>query len=184
MAINDSNWNVVIDALKQKHPHIPVISFGGHQHIRDCVYNYDDKRDVRMASGRFLETIGWMGEFVRGILHQTDCLGVNITNDGELNVLRKYLDANPTGYAWHLDIDKSELVTYLGKKIKKEITKLWKKFDLGHVIGKIDRDLYQNRVPATHPDSLTYFMKHKVLPSIKNPTRDGVPRSVPNLIKV
>ena len=62
MAINDAKWGVIIDALKSKHPYTPVISFGGHQHIRDCVYNYADERDVRMASGRFLETVGWMGE--------------------------------------------------------------------------------------------------------------------------
>ncbi|EOR00990.1 hypothetical protein E3P77_01782 [Wallemia ichthyophaga] len=166
MAINDSSWNVVLEKLKQKHPLVPIISFGGHQHVRDCVFNYDDGRDVRMASGRFLETVGWMG--------------VNISSDGELEVSRKYLDANPVGYAWHLDIDKSKLVTHLGKKIKEELMKLWNKLGLGQIIGKIDRDLYQSRVPATHPDSLTYWMKHEVLPSIKNPSREyeGVPRLI------
>ena len=104
--------------------------------------------------------------------------GVNITHDGQIEVGRRYLDATPQGYAFHLGIRQRELLTHLGKRIKKEIGKLWHRFNLGKRVGYIDRDLYQNRVPASHPDSLTRWMRDSVLPTISASDRDGVPKCV------
>ncbi|TIB89993.1 hypothetical protein E3Q06_00599 [Wallemia mellicola] len=165
MAINDLKWQLIIDTLKSKHPNTPVIGLGGHQHIRDCVYNFKDKRDVRMASGQFLETIGW--------------LSANISDNGEMHISRKYLDANPIGYAWHLGINTSELLTTLGREIKMKIGQLWHKFALGSMVGKLDRDLYLNRVPAEHPDSIIRWLKDKVLPDfVKNEDRKDIPKII------
>lgn len=163
MAINDSKWQLIIDTLKSKHPDTPVIGLGGHQHIRDCVYNFEDKRDVRMASGQFLETIGW--------------LSANISDNGEMSISRKYLDANPIGYAWHLGINTSELLTTIGREIKIKVEQLWHKFALGSTVGSLDRDLYLNRVSADHPDSIIRWLKDKVLPDfVKNEDRKNIPK--------
>ena len=34
-------WQPVFDAIRASHPHTPILIFGGHNHIRDCV-QYDD----------------------------------------------------------------------------------------------------------------------------------------------
>lgn len=34
-------WQPIFDAIRAKHPHTPILIFGGHNHIRDCV-QYDD----------------------------------------------------------------------------------------------------------------------------------------------
>jgi 2',3'-cyclic-nucleotide 2'-phosphodiesterase (5'-nucleotidase family) len=45
-------------AIRALHPDTPIMIFGGHTHIRDCV-QYDG-RTMALESGRYMETVGWM----------------------------------------------------------------------------------------------------------------------------
>ena len=134
------------------------MNYIGHEHIRDCKYNYYDKKDVRIAGGRFLETVGW--------------LSVKFLEDGKMEVSRRYIDSNLHNYAYHAGIHVKNFTTKLGREIKKKIDVLWKKFNLGDVIGYIDRDYYQTRVPSNDSSSLVTFLKNEILPtSITNEDR-------------
>ncbi len=33
----DADWDLVRDAIRAQHPDTPILVFGGHTHIRDCV---------------------------------------------------------------------------------------------------------------------------------------------------
>jgi hypothetical protein len=60
MSVRDitSDWEEVIHVIRLKHPHTPVFVFGGHNHIRDC--KKPDAHSIIMASGRYMETVGWV----------------------------------------------------------------------------------------------------------------------------
>lgn len=55
--------------------------FGGHEHIRDC--NQLDGRSMTLASGRYMETVGWIS-----------VSGLDAPNEEPLNLQRRYLDNN------------------------------------------------------------------------------------------
>lgn len=75
----DSEWATIFNAIRSVHPTVPILIFGGHHHvsplfrrllghkltpwlpqIRDCLQ--EDARSMSLASGRYMETIGWMSE--------------------------------------------------------------------------------------------------------------------------
>jgi 2',3'-cyclic-nucleotide 2'-phosphodiesterase (5'-nucleotidase family) len=57
----DSEWTAIVSAIRVVHPLIPILVFGGHHHIRDCVQ--EDDRSMSLASGRYMETIGFLSKF-------------------------------------------------------------------------------------------------------------------------
>ncbi|EEB87525.1 hypothetical protein MPER_15100, partial [Moniliophthora perniciosa FA553] len=86
MPVNRDNWPIVFDAIRAVHPDTPILIFGGHEHIRDCVQL--DGRSMSLASGRYLETIGWMSA------------KLDEYEDGTKNITfsRRYLDTNRVTY--------------------------------------------------------------------------------------
>jgi 2',3'-cyclic-nucleotide 2'-phosphodiesterase (5'-nucleotidase family) len=61
----------VHSAIRALHPDTPIMIFGGHTHIRDCV-QYDG-RTMALESGRYMETVGWMSAFfTRVVAHEAE----------------------------------------------------------------------------------------------------------------
>lgn len=71
----DSEWTAIFNAIRAVHPITPILIFGGHHHvstlllyapemvltgsqIRDC--KQEDARSMSLASGRYMETVGFM----------------------------------------------------------------------------------------------------------------------------
>ena len=42
MPVSEDNWPLVVNAIRAVHPTTPIMVFGGHTHIRDCV-QYDGR---------------------------------------------------------------------------------------------------------------------------------------------
>lgn len=78
---SDSQWTIIFDAIRLLHPKVPILIFGGHHHIRDC--KQEDARSMSLASGRYMETVGWMS-----------VSGFEKNQDEPLNFSRRYLDQN------------------------------------------------------------------------------------------
>jgi 2',3'-cyclic-nucleotide 2'-phosphodiesterase (5'-nucleotidase family) len=98
-------YDVVLSAIRQHLPTIPVQFFGGHSHIRDF-RKYDDYAHG-IESGRYLETLGWVNMDLK-----------------PFNVGRKYIDNNLGSYRYHVQMDtQQEFDTESGKDISKEIRK-------------------------------------------------------------
>jgi hypothetical protein len=87
--ISDADWKIVFATIRAVHPKVPIIILGGHVslddfprqcvcvlhancegkkklHIRDC--RQLDDRSMSLASGRYMETIGWMSQLPRQTL--------------------------------------------------------------------------------------------------------------------
>jgi 2',3'-cyclic-nucleotide 2'-phosphodiesterase (5'-nucleotidase family) len=98
-------YDVVLSAIRQHLPTIPVQFFGGHSHIRDF-RKYDDYAHG-IESGRYLETLGWVNMDLK-----------------PFKVGRKYIDNNLGSYRYHVQMDaKQEFDTQVGKSISEEIQK-------------------------------------------------------------
>nr|GAT50896.1 predicted protein [Mycena chlorophos] len=132
-----SNWQVIFDTIRKLHPTTPITIFGGHLHIRDCVQL--DDRSMSLASGRYMETVGWMS--------------VDLDKDGTgaLNLSRRYLDANPTTYMYHTG---SNFFTDEGKNITEGLYELEKRFGLTYQYGVAPRDYTLTRDPYPSNGSL------------------------------
>lgn len=88
---SDSQWTLIFEAIRKLHPKIPILIFGGHHHIRDC--KQEDDRSMSLASGRYMETVGWMS-----------VSGFENGQDGPLNFSRRYLDQNRNTVGISIDI--------------------------------------------------------------------------------
>ena len=97
-------YSVVLDAIREHLPHMPVQFFGGHSHIRD--FRKYDERAYGIESGRYLETLGW------------------VSLDLEpFKVGRRYIDNNIPGYEFHSGVLSRDFETQEGKSISTEIQK-------------------------------------------------------------
>ncbi|KAF7294146.1 hypothetical protein HMN09_01143000 [Mycena chlorophos] len=158
-----SNWQVVFDTIRKLHPTTPITIFGGHLHIRDCVQL--DDRSMSLASGRYMETVGWMS--------------VDLDKDGTgpLNLSRRYLDANPTTYMYHTGTNEDTFFTDEGKNITEGLYELEKRFGLTYQYGVAPRDYTLTRDPYPSNGSLPSLIAEEVAPFAisTNTTRVGIP---------
>ncbi|GAA5891579.1 hypothetical protein JCM6882_004515 [Rhodosporidiobolus microsporus] len=145
----DSEWSIIVRTIRELHPTVPVLIFGGHHHIRDCVQ--EDAYSMSLAAGRYMETIGFMS--------------VSNLNDPAKppTFTRRYLDQNRNTYAYHTgkDFDTPE-----GKNITRWLSETVVKFNLTEQFGVAPQDYFLHRFPPTHRHSIFDLLTTRVLPLI------------------
>ncbi|KAG0266846.1 hypothetical protein BG011_000461 [Mortierella polycephala] len=150
----------VVKAIRAVHPTVPIIVMGGHAHVRD--FTQYDARAVGMASGRYLETVGWLS--VQGIHDQacrvkTACIGKNLT------ATRRYLDNNRHSFKTHaLAHPRQKFDTWKGHKITNEIATLRGSLKLTTVLGCAPQAYYISRYPVTDSRSAYHLVANEILP--------------------
>ncbi|KAJ5767876.1 hypothetical protein N7533_000459 [Penicillium manginii] len=143
------------------HEDTPIQFFGGHQHIRDYA-KYDDKA-VALASGRFMETIGFMS--IDGLSSTSPIFK------------RRYIDNNLYSYYHHTGLDESSFHTDKGLNVSQLITESRSALQLDKTHGCNPRDLWMSRAPYPHEESIYTWLEKKVLPeTLKNDPRGGEDR--------
>ncbi|KAF9157729.1 hypothetical protein DFQ26_008415 [Actinomortierella ambigua] len=148
----------IVNAIRKVQPTKPLFLFGGHLHIRDFV-RYDG-RAAGIASGRFMETVGWMS--ASGIRN----------NNKNLTITRRYLNANLHTYKTHaLAHPKQKFDSGRGKDITKKITKARKALNLTNILGYSPQDYYLSRYPMTDDRSLLKLVANEVLPAVVDPKK-------------
>ncbi|KAF8485567.1 Metallo-dependent phosphatase-like protein [Gautieria morchelliformis] len=164
MPLQNNKWPVVFSAIRAVHPQTPILIFGGHAHIRDCVQL--DGRSMSLASGRYMETIG----------AKLDKAG----STDEIAFSRRYLDANQVTYSYHTGKTGEEFHTARGQSITTSVQALSHRFNLSYQYGISPSDYFLDRVPASSPQSLLSLVISQVLPtilSVSNP-RASIPRMI------
>ncbi|KAA1094736.1 hypothetical protein PGT21_028987 [Puccinia graminis f. sp. tritici] len=159
MGIRDPDWKIVLDSIRAIHPDVPVTILGGHYHIRDC--QQLDDRSMSLASGRYMETLGWMS--LSGL-----------DNPGKKpKFSRRYLDANRVTYQFHAG-DKFDTIE--GVQTTQKLTRAAEEFDIYHRFGVAPHSFFGYRVPSTSKESLSYLFTGPdgVLETVvKNPKRNN-----------
>ncbi|SCV70422.1 BQ2448_1816 [Microbotryum intermedium] len=149
----DSQWSLIVRAIRAVHPRTPILVFGGHHHIRDCVMVNthalgQDQWSMSIAAGRYMETIGWMS--VKGI----------DTNDS-LTFKRRFLDQNRATYKFHAGED---FDTPMGQSISNNLTEVAERFNLTHRYGIAPQSYYLSRHPHNSQQSILNLLTTRVLP--------------------
>lgn len=145
----------------------PIQFFGGHQHIRD--YAKYDSKAVALASGRFMETIGFMS--IDG-LSTTDRPS---TASGPV-FKRRYIDNNLYSFYHHTGLDEESFPTEKGRNVSQLITESRSALRLDRIHGCAPRSLWMSRVPYPHKDSVFTWLQTEVMPgSLKDESRGEVP---------
>jgi 2',3'-cyclic-nucleotide 2'-phosphodiesterase (5'-nucleotidase family) len=156
--IRDQNW------------YTPIAIFGGHAHVRDA-RKFDDKA-VAIASGRYMETIGWMS--VDGIKKRSKDA---VSAEASLSFKRRYIDNNLFGLYHHSGLNDTTFPTEHGQNVTKMITDGRKDLDLDKSYGCAPQDLWMSRAEYPGNSSVFTWLGEQVIPDVVvNKERADVPR--------
>ncbi|PYH44644.1 metallophosphoesterase family protein [Aspergillus saccharolyticus JOP 1030-1] len=150
----------------------PIQFFGGHHHIRDYV-RYDSKA-YGLASGRFMETIGFMS--IDG-LSTSKCHAKSALVAPKFR--RKYIDNNLFSFYHHTGLGEDTFPTENGRNVSLLIQQSRNALKLDMIHGCAPRDLWMSRVEYPHENSIYTWLEDEVLPvSLKDDSRPGQPALV------
>ncbi|KAF8624480.1 hypothetical protein AX17_007109 [Amanita inopinata Kibby_2008] len=167
MPVARDKWPVVYNAVRAVHPHTPILIFGGHSHIRDCLQL--DGRSMSLESGRYMETVGWMSVKLDE---------KNSTKD--LKFSRRYLDPNRVTYEYHTRLEEDIFDTGKGIYITNGLLALANRYNLSFQFGTAPQDytLTQSPYPSTN-SMLTEFIEKAAPTALAiNNTRAEIPNII------
>lgn len=147
----------IYTAIRKQNWHTPIAFFGGHWHIRDAI-SFDEKA-FAIASGRYMETIGWMS--IDGLTKKTEEMSAS-----SISFNRRYIDNNLLGLYHHSGLDKDTFPTEHGRNVTKMIAQARKELDLDYTFGCAPRDYWMTRTPYPGEDSIYTWLEKEVLPDI------------------
>ncbi|CAI7622873.1 uncharacterized protein N7487_004044 [Penicillium crustosum] len=145
----------------------PIQFFGGHQHVRD--YAQYDSKAFGLASGRFMETVGFMS--IDGLASKTS----QQSAAGPV-FKRRYIDNNIFSYYHHTGLDQETFPTEKGLNVSRLIAKARTDLHLDQIHGCAPHDLWMSRVKYPDPSSIYTWLETQVLGDLKDETRGDTPR--------
>lgn len=152
-------FRTIFTALRKQNWHTPIAFFGGHAHVRDAL-SYDSQ-SLALASGRYLETIGWMS--IDGIKKKSSS-GVSAAASLKFN--RKYIDNNLYGMYYHTGFNETTFPTSKGERVSKSIARARKALSLDYRFGCAPRDLWMSRAKYPGNDSIYSWIQDEVFPDM------------------
>ena len=163
--VQSKEYDALYKAIRSARWDAPIQFFGGHYHIRDYV-KYDDLA-YGLASGRFMETIGFMS--ISGLSTGNEEAAV-----ASPSFNRKYIDNNLWSFYHHTGTNETTFPTDEGQNVSKTITKARKALKLDQVHGCSPQDLWMSRARYPADDSVYTWLEKQVLPETLNlELRDG-----------
>ncbi|OOQ86783.1 Ser/Thr protein phosphatase family [Penicillium brasilianum] len=151
---HSSEYRAIYQEIRGIRWDTPIQFFGGHQHIRD--YAKYDSKAVALASGRFMETIGFMS--IDGLSTSN---GPSKTSQPIFN--RRYIDNNLLSFYHHTGLDADSFPTKKGRKVSRLIAESRTALQLDQVHGCAPKNLWMSRVPYPNPDSIYTWLETEVL---------------------
>lgn len=163
--VHSKEYSAIFKEIRSHQWDTPIQFFGGHYHIRD--YAKYDAKSYGLASGRFMETIGFMS--IDGL-----SIGGKKSNAAAPSFNRRYIDNNLFSFHHHTGLNESTFPTPEGKAVSTEITKARESLDLNQIYGCSPGDLWMSRVKHTDKESIYSWLSEKVLPdTLQSKLRDN-----------
>ncbi|RMZ78784.1 hypothetical protein DV738_g3616, partial [Chaetothyriales sp. CBS 135597] len=161
-AIRSEELDKIFRAIRSVQWDTPIQFFGGHFHIRD--YKKFDAKSYGLASGRFMETIGFQS---------IDNLPSNP------RFFRRYIDNNLYSLYHHSRTNASTFHTDHGRHVSKLIQDARSSLGLSTPLGCAPRDLWMSRAKYPSDSSIFTWLDQDVIPStVIDPSRSDVPRLI------
>ncbi|KAI1932182.1 hypothetical protein LOZ65_000768 [Ophidiomyces ophidiicola] len=152
--VQSKEYDAVFKAIRGANWDVPIQFFGGHHHIRDYV-KYDSS-SYGLASGRFMETVGFMS--ISGLSFGGNKSTVPLTFN------RRYIDNNLWSYRHHTGLNETTFPTTEGKAASNMIFKARRALNLDRLYGCSPRDLWMSRAKYPSESSIYSWLEEEVLP--------------------
>lgn len=162
-AVRSHEFDAIFKAIRAVKWDTPIQFLGGHQHIRD--YKKFDSKAFGLASGRFMETIGFQS--ISGL--STGSKDV-VQNRASFKFSRRYIDNNLFSFYHHTGLNESTFPTEQGTKVSKQIKAARKNLDLDDTFGCATDDLWMSRAKYPSKDSIFSWIEEQVFPDVINDT--------------
>lgn len=167
--VQSKEYDTIFKEIRASHPTTPIQFFGGHYHIRDCA-RYDSNA-YGLASGRFMETIGFMS--IDSLSTKYNQVNPSLA---EPVFARKYIDNNLFSFHYHTGLDENTFPTEQGLNVSLLIQQYRSSLKLDEIFGCIPEDLWMSRSPYTAADSIYAWLQKRVLPDmLSDESRPGKP---------
>lgn len=174
--LDSPEYHSIFKAIRAVQWDTPIQFFGGHTHIRDY-FKYDSKA-YGLESGRYMETIGFMSITGLSTGYQSRPRSPNAESNS-LKFSRRYIDNNLYSFHHHTALNSTTFPTDHGRNVSAMIASARKDLKLDHQFGCAPQDLWTNRAPFPHENSIFSWLQVQVLPDIvSEPSRKGIPRLV------
>jgi len=163
--VRDSlEFDLIYKAIRQVKWDTPIVFFGGHLHVRD--YRKWEKKAQGIASGRYMETIGFlsMSGLSGGGKHGKAVI------DASPIYNRMYIDNNLYSLHQHSGTNKSTFNTELGLNVSDTIRHDRRKLKLDYIFGCAPQDYWLNRAPYPSNGSILTWFDSQVIPDIYKDT--------------
>ncbi|SPO20290.1 uncharacterized protein UTRI_00689_B [Ustilago trichophora] len=158
----DPGWEAVRTKIRSRFPDTPIAILGGHTHVRDC--RMMDSQTMALESGRYMETVGFMG--IKDLQKRK-----RTGNRGKVKFTRRYIDSNPRNFAHHLKLKSTrDLATKKGSFIRFIMDAISEAWNLSRLHGVVPQDYYLDRVPYGDSSSLLSLLADQVLPKVVRPS--------------
>ncbi|KAG8974219.1 hypothetical protein FRC05_007795 [Tulasnella sp. 425] len=122
-------WRKIHEAIRKQHPHTPIFIFAGHTHQRECIMGINGENPARslgIESGRYLETVGWVG--------------YNLTAPGKtLELSRMHIEANRKNLI-RLTGSIDSVFAHSSENVMRPFHELARRFNLDKYIGCLKYD--------------------------------------------
>jgi 2',3'-cyclic-nucleotide 2'-phosphodiesterase (5'-nucleotidase family) len=152
-------FELIFKTIRDQNWHIPIAFLGGHVHVRD--FHKFDSMAYGLASGRYMETIGWMS--IDGIKKRSrDEASVAAAPTFK----RRYIDNNLFSLYHHSGLNETTFHTEHGKNVTKMITNARKALNLDKAYGCAPQDYWMARVEYPSDTSVFTWMETQVVPQI------------------
>jgi 2',3'-cyclic-nucleotide 2'-phosphodiesterase (5'-nucleotidase family) len=170
-AIRSAEFDAVFKEIRKVQWDVPIQFFGGHFHVRD--YKKFDSKSYGLASGRFMETIGFQS--IDGLTtHHTQA-----STRATPSFFRRYIDSNLYSLYHHSGHNESSFHSAQGRNVSRVIQESRSALDLDETFGCAPKDLWMSRAPYPSNNSIFTWLEDSVLPeAVNDTTRARKPRLI------
>ncbi|ETN42767.1 uncharacterized protein HMPREF1541_01925 [Cyphellophora europaea CBS 101466] len=158
-AVRSEEFDAIYKAIRSVKWDIPIHFFGGHFHIRD--YRRYDSKAYGLASGRFMETIGFAS--IDGVSAKSKSAETLATP----SFFRRYIDNNLFSFYHHSSTNASNFHSPRGKNVSSLIQHSRSALDLDHIYGCAPTNLWMARSPFPSNQSIYTWLNETVLPALE-----------------
>ncbi|KAI5307751.1 hypothetical protein KEM55_007518, partial [Ascosphaera atra] len=170
--VHSSEYTALFRAIRSVRWDLPIQFFGGHYHIRD--YARYDAKAYGLASGRFLETVGFAS--ISGL---TSAYAPHSVSRA-VSFHRRYIDHNLYSLQHHSGANESTFHTKKGLLTSKMIELARKELDIDHVYGCAPNSYWMSRAryPQDKNSIYTWMSKYVLQSMMRNDSRRDMPALV------
>lgn len=170
-AVRSPEFDAIFKEIRKVQWDVPIQFFGGHWHIRD--YKKFDSRSFGLASGRFMETIGFQS------ISDLPSKAGQTHFSASPTFFRRYIDNNLYSLYHHSHHNETTFHSAHGREVSQLIRRSRSELDLDETFGCAPVDLWMSRAKYPSNSSIFTWLENEVLPEAVNETsRADKPRLI------